>query len=57
MCDGVLSVRVGGLGLGLVGVKGLRAKMGRVDAVVVVVSRSQGFLIIGGKGLLGVDEV
>ena len=28
MCDGVLSVRVGGLGLGLVGVKNLRAKMG-----------------------------
>jgi len=28
VCDGVLSVRVGGLGLGLVGVKDLRAKMG-----------------------------
>lgn len=37
--------------------KGLRGTMGRVDAVVVVVSRSQGFVIIEGKGLLGVDEV
>ena len=29
----------------------------RVDTVVVVVSKSQGFLIIEGKGLLGVDEM